>query len=322
VERDVERSGLSIEFKIVLLVVAALIVQDLLLLAMHLAGASPLAIQTVLGGVLILALILAAVWGNAVARAVRRLTRACYVARRGDTSVLFELTRTDEIGQLNAEINQLVALVRTITEERDEAAEAADVVGTVERVAPELLRSSHELLVSLKELKEGAAAEIDLTRRIAGRLAEVRAHLAQITGGTPAPGAASDMAARLGSLPSLSREIELLSDVILDEASRGDIDEAALARAVNGVRDAARTLSEVSAQAVSPLSRRDADREAAERALEGLDAALEARADATRVAELMGRSVRSGIGEGGRLASALKRLGVTLESYGRRGRVR
>ena len=58
------------------------------------------------------------------------------------------------------------------------------------------------------------------------------------------------------------------------------------------------------------------------RALEQLDAAERHRGDAARVAELMDRSAGSGIGEGGRLASALKRLGLALESYERQRRVR
>ena len=61
-----ERSGLSIEVKVVLLVGAAVVVQDLILLAMYLGGTQPGMVQIVLGGVLVLALVAAAVWGNAL----------------------------------------------------------------------------------------------------------------------------------------------------------------------------------------------------------------------------------------------------------------
>lgn len=315
-----ERSGPSIELKIVLLVAAAIIVQDLMLLAMQVADARPIAIQAALGGVLILALIIAAVWGNTVARAVRRLTRACFVARHGDTSVLAELTRTDELGQLNDEINKLVVLIRGMTEERGALMESAEVTDTVTNVAPELLRSSHELLVSLKELREGASAEIDIMRKTAGRLAETRTRLTEITAGTPAAHANGEIGTRLRSLSALSREIELLSDTIVDEVARPEVDEAGLARAVNGVRDAARTMAEVAEQAAQPLSRRLSDQEAAARAIEQLDAAEQCRSDAARVAELMGKSAASGIGEGSRMATFLKRLALVLESHDRRKR--
>lgn len=320
-ERPVERSGPSIEFKIVLIVAAAVVVQDLVLLAMYLAGAPPLAIQAALGGLLVLAIIIAAVWGNAITRAVRRLTRACFVARHGDTSVLAGLTRTDELGQLNAEINRLVVFMRDLTEERRELAEGADVAKTMTDVAPQLLRSSHELLVSLKELREGATAEIEIMRKIAGRLAEIRSCVNEIAAETPGSRAVDDMGTKLRSLGAISREIELLADAVVDEVARPDVDEAALARAVNGMREAARTMAEVAGQAAGPLSRRVTDREAAARALGQLEAAEQGRGDAARVAELMDRSAGSGIGEGGRLASALKRLGLVLESYARRKRV-
>jgi len=316
----VERSGPSIEFKIVLLVAAAVIVQDLLLLAMHLAGAEPPAIQAVLGGVLVLALVVAAVWGNTIARAIRRLTRACFVARHGDTSVLAELTRTDELGQLNDEINRLVVLVRELTGERDALAEGADVADAITAAAPDLLRSSHELLVSLKELREGAAAELQITRRIGGRLATVRSLLYQIVPATPQT-AEPEIGTKLRSFSALAREIELLADEVVDEVARPDVDEAALARAVNGVRDTARTMAEVAGEAARPLERRQADLETAARALSTLDAAERERTDGARVAELMERSAASGMGEGTRLASALKRIGLKLESYARRKRI-
>jgi methyl-accepting chemotaxis protein len=317
----VERSGPSIEFKIVLLVASAVLAQDLVLLAMYLSGAAPLAVQAALGGLLVLALVAAAVWGNAVARAVRRLTRACFVARHGDTSVPAELTRTDELGQLNDEINRLVAVIRDLTAERRTLAECADVAATAEGIAPELLRSSHGVLVSLKELREGASAEIEIMRKVAGRLAQMRAGLTEIVGTGSAARPGGDIDTRLRSLGSLSREIELLADAVVDEVARPQIDEPSLARAVNGIRDAARTMAEVAAQAAEPLARAVADRAAAATALEQAGAAEEARADAARVAELMDRSAAAGIAEGGRLASALKRLGLALESHACRKRV-
>jgi hypothetical protein len=72
-EGTMERSGPSIEMKVVLLVVAVLVLQDLLLLAMYAGGARAGAIQIALGGVLALSLVVAAVWGNSLTRAVRRL---------------------------------------------------------------------------------------------------------------------------------------------------------------------------------------------------------------------------------------------------------
>jgi methyl-accepting chemotaxis protein len=321
-ESSVERAGPSIEFKVVLLVAAAVVVQDLILLAMYLSGASPVAIQAALGGVLVLAILVAAVWGNAIARAVRRLTRACFVARHGDTSVLAELTRTDELGQLNDEINRLVVALRALAEERGALAEGADVAETAAGLAPDLLRTSHGILVSLKELREGASAESDIMRKVAGRLAATRSRLTEVAGRGGASGAGGEIGTKLSSLAALSREIELLADAVVDEVARPEIDDASLARAVNGVRDAARTMAEVAGQAVEPLSRARAHREAAAAALEHLEAADEGRADAARVAELMNRSSESGIREGSRLASVLKRLGLALESYGRRQRVR
>jgi hypothetical protein len=317
----VERSGPSLEFKVVLLVAAAVIVQDLVLLALVLSDATPLAIEVALGVALILALVVAGIWGNAVVRAVRRLARACFVARHGDTSVLSELTRTDELGQLNDEINRLVELIRGLSQEKDALAESADVADTAVEIAPGLVHSSHGVLISLKELKEGASAEIDIMRKIAGRLADIRVGLTEVVGGG-APGSNGEAATRLRSLAALSREIELLADAVVDEVARPEIDEAALARAVNGIRDAARTMAEVAAQAAEPLARTLSDRETAARALEQLVAADEARADAVRVAELMARSAGSGIGEGGRLTGSLRRLGLVLESYARVRRVR
>jgi plasmid stabilization system protein ParE len=316
-----ERPGPSIEFKIVLLVAAAVVVQDLVLLSMYVSGTPARAVQAVLGGLLVLALVAAAVWGNAVARAVRRLTRACFVARHGDTSVPAEITRTDELGQLNVEINHLVALIRDLRTENRTLAEGADVGRTTETIAPELLRSSHGVLVSLKELREGSSAETEILRKIAARLTRIRAGLTEIAGTGGAPHHAADIGTRLQSLGSLSREIELLADAVVDEVARPQIDEPSLARAVNGMRDAARTMAEVAAQAAEPLARAAADREAAATALEQAGAAEEARADAARIAELMDRSAASGIAEGGRLSSALRRLGLVLEARSVRKRV-
>lgn len=317
-----ERAGPSIEFKVVLLVAAAVVVQDLILLAMYLSGATALAIEAALGGALILAILVAAVWGNAIARAVRRLTRACFVARQGDTSVLAELTRTDELGQLNDEINRLVVALRMLAEERSVLVEGSDVADTAARLAPELLRSSQGILVSLKELKEGASAESDILRKVAGRLGDARSSLKTIVGPEGTTPSTDEVAVKLRSLSALSREIELLADAVVDEAARPQIDDASLARAVNGVRDAARTMAEVAGQAALPLARAQSDREAAAGALGHLEVAERGRADAGRVAELMNRSAQSGISEGGRLASALRRLGLALESYELRRRVR
>ena len=236
-----ERTGPSIEVKVVLLVVAVLVLQDLLLLAMYLGGAQPAMMQIVLGSVLVLSLVAAAVWGNTLSRAIRRLARACYVARHGDTGVLSDLTRTDELGQLNDEINKLVSLIGDSTHTRSELTSSKDVIEELERAAPEIMRSSHELLVSLKELSEGATAEIAILRKVAGCLGEARglvAGVARGASGNPPPG---DPAARLRSLGSLAREAELLADAVVDEVARPSVDEASLARAVNGLRDAART---------------------------------------------------------------------------------
>ena len=175
-----ERSGPSIEMKVVLLVAAALLLQDVVLVAMYVAGARPATIQVVMGGLLVLAIVIAAVWGNALSRAVRRLSRACYVARKGDTGVLSELTRTDELGQLNEEINRLVEQLRAGLRASADVESCAEIVREVEDLAPEVTRSSHDLLVSLKELREGAAAELSILRKVAGRAGEARAAIAEI----------------------------------------------------------------------------------------------------------------------------------------------
>lgn len=315
-----ERSGPSIEIKVVLLVVAVLVVQDLLLLAMYVAGARAGAIQIVLGGVLVLSLVVAAVWGNSLTRAVRRLVRVCYVARHGDTGVLSELTRTDELGQLNDEINRLVVLLRDSTTTRSDLSSSEDVIEELERAAPEIMRSSHELLVSLKELSEGSAAEIAILRKVSGCLGEARglvAGVARGASGNPPPG---DPASRLRSLDSLARETELLADAVVDEVARPSIDEASLARAVNGLRDAARTMAQVASQAIGPLEKRREDAEHALMAADRIITAETEKADGARVAELMEKSARSGLAEATRLAGALRSLGIVLEAYAVRKR--
>jgi methyl-accepting chemotaxis protein len=317
-----ERSGPSIEVKVVLLVGAALVLQDLVLFAMYAGGARPGMIQLALGGVLALSLVAAAVWGNTLVRAVRRLVRACYVARHGDTGVLSELTRMDELGQLNDEINRLVVLLRDSTDTRSELTSSKDVIEELERTAPEIMRSSHELLVSLKELREGAAAEIAILRKVAGCLGEARGLVGDVARGTSGSRPSNDAAARLKSLGSLARETELLADAVVDEVARPSIDEASLARAVNGLRDAARTMAEIAAQAIGPLEKREEDAEAALKAADRIITAETEKADGSRVAELMERSARNGLAEATRLATALRKLGVVLEAYAARRRAR
>jgi len=301
-----ERTGPSIEVKVVLLIGAAIVLQDVVLLAMYVGGARPETIQLALGGVFALSLVAAAVWGNTLARAIRRLSRACYVARHGDTGVLSELTRTDELGQLNDEINGLVTLLRDSTDIRSELTSSKDVIGELERTAPEIMRSSHELLVSLKELHEGAA----------------RGLIGDVARGTPGNRSSSDAAARIKSLGSLARETELLADTVVDEVARPAIDEASLARAVNGLRDAARTMAQVAEQAVGPLEKRREDAEAALKAADRIITAETEKADGSRVAELMERSAKNGLAEAMRLATNLRKLGVVLEAYAARRRAR
>jgi methyl-accepting chemotaxis protein len=301
--------------KVVLLVATALLLQDVVLVAMYVAGARPATIQTVLGGLLVLAIVVAAVWGNALSRAVRRLTRACYVARKGDTGVLSELTRTDELGQLNDEINKLVGELRAGLHAREVVEASAGVVREVESLAPEVTRSCHDLLVSLKELREGAAAELSILRKIAGYTGEARAAMAEVVGENTESGSSEDAAIRVGSIGSLAREVDLLADRVVDEISRPDVDEASLARAVNGLRDAARTMSQVAAQASTLLERRGADLKAISRAAELVADAEEQRADSGRVAELMERSAAGGLNEATRLAALIRRLGSALQTY-------
>lgn len=309
-----ERSGPSIEMKVVLLVAAILLVQDGLLLMLYLGGAHPLTIQVSLGLVLVFSIVLAAVWGNALSRAVRRLTRACHVARGGDTGVLSELTRTDELGQLNDEINKLVVLLRGAFEASSELSTSRDVVRELDRSAPDIMRSSHELLVSLKELREGAAAEIDILRRVSGCLGEARALVEDIARDAAGRPVAKESATRLRSLGPLAREAELLADAVVDEVARPSVDDEALARSVNGLRDAVRTMSQVAAQAVEPLEKRVGDVESALRAVDRIAGAHSEKSDGARVAELMERSAASGLNEASRMAAHLRKLGIMLEA--------
>jgi hypothetical protein len=316
-----ERSGPSIEMKVVLLVAAVLIAQDVLLLVLYLNGAHPLTIQIALGLVLVSAIALAAVWGNALSRAIRRLTRACYVARKGDTGVLTDITRTDELGQLNDELNRFVTLLRGVQETRGEIAAGRSVVRELERAAPEMMRSSGELLVSLKEVREGASAEIEILRKASGCLAEARELIGGIAADTAGRPAARDAAARLRSLGPLAREAELLADAVIDEVARPSVDEPSLARAVNALRDSVRSMSQVAALAVEPLEKRSADMDAALRAIDRLAGVDSERSDGARVAELMERSASGGLAEASRLTGHLRRIGIMIEalSVSRRG---
>ena len=316
-----ERSGPSIEIKIVFLVVAVVIAQDLVLLATYFAGAEPYAIATALGAVLVASLIAAAVWGNAIARAIRRLSRACFVAREGDLNVLADPTRTDEIGELNAEINKLVVLLRGLAEKGSELGATTVLTEALSQAAPDMLHSSHEILVSSKELKEGASAEISLFGRIERHLEDAEALVERIGRDKEGTSTAEGVAAKLKSLSALARDVELLADAVVDEVARPEIDEPSLARAVNGVREAARTMADVALQAASPLEGRRNDATAAAQAIEHLGAAEKARADAARVAELMDRSAATGQSEATRLASALRRLGILVEAHGERLRL-
>jgi HAMP domain-containing protein len=314
-----ERSGPSIEVKVVLLVLAAVGAQDLLLLGMYLSGARPTAIQIALGGLLILALVGAAVWGNALVRAIRRLSRACYVARHGDTRVLSELTRTDELGELNDEINRMVALLSRSEDTCDELALSGDVIEELERVAPEIMRSSHELLVSLKELREGAVAEGAILRKVSGCLGEAKGLVAGVAGMGEGR-TAKDPAARLKSIGTLAREIDILGDSVVDEAARPSVDEGALARAVNGLRDASRTMAQLAAESAGSLERRSDDAEAALKAADRIMTAESEKTDGSRVAELMEQSAHKGLAEATRLTASLRKLGIALEAYAARKR--
>lgn len=318
----VQRSGPSIEVKIVLLAACVVVAQDLILLAMYLAGATAITIQAVLGALLVFTVVVAAVWGNAVARAIRRLTRACFVADRGDVHVLTEPDRTDEIGELNDEINRLVMSLKTLKDAESELGIASGVTTAATEAAPDALHAAHEVVVSLKELKEGAAAEAAILRRVAGSLGEARTLLAQVAGRVDGGLSGDDIVSRLHALGGGAREAELLADMVVDEAARADIDEAALARAVNGLRGAVRTMAGVAADAAGLLEQRGADARAASGALARLADAEVAKSDAARVAELMDRSAARGFNEGSRLAATLRRLGLVLEAYEQRMKLR
>jgi len=317
-----ERSGPGIEVKIVLLVAAAVIVQDIVLLVMYRTGATPLAVQIALAGILVLALIAAAIWGNALARAIRRLTRASFVARKGDVHVLTELPRTDELADLNAELNQLIVLLRDSQRTEEELADTRVLTDAVELALPDVTRVSQELLISLKELHEGASAESVILRRVETSLAAARGLLETASAEDDDAGADEGMAGKLRALGALARELELLADGIMNEVTRPDIDETALARAVNGMRDAARTMAEVAVHAAGPLERSRSEAQAAAKSDEHVAAAEEEKADGSRVAELMERSASTGLGAAMRLASTVRRLGVLLETHDQRRRRR
>lgn len=313
----VERSGPSIQMKIILLVGVALAAQDVALLAMHLTAAPAAVVQAVVAGVLVLSIIVAGVWGNAVSRAIRQLARACYVARRGDSRVLFRLPRSDELGQLNDEINELVVLSRDLDETRSELEACAAVAHTVTAVTPGIIDASNELTVSLKELREGAAAEMAILRKISTHIKEAMSLSAVVARRQEGEAVEDDIAASLNSLAGLSSEIEMLADQVIDEVARPSIDEAALARAVNGLRDAARTMADVSNQASAPLEKRGRDAAAAAEAIDRLKDIEAGKGDGRRVAELMEKSAASGISAAGRLSASLRKLSVVVESHRR-----
>lgn len=309
------RAGPSLEVKVVILVTAVIVAQDLILLAMQLAGARPSAGLVARCSVLVLSVFIAAVWGNAIARAIRRLTRACFVAQRGDVNVPLELERSDEIGELNHEINALIAELRSLSGARTELAASSAVTDAATDAAPQALRSVHELLVSLKELKEGAAAETAILRKVSGSIGEARTLVGQVAGRVEGGLASDEVAEKLRSFRGAAREAELLADAVVDEVSRREVDPGALARAVNGLRDAVRTMSEVSTEAAGLLEQRRADSRAAAVALDRLADAEAQKSDGGWVAELMDRSAARGLSEATRLASTLRKLGLTLEAY-------
>jgi HAMP domain-containing protein len=316
-----ERSGPGIGIKILVVAIAGIVVQDIVLIAMFYADAPVATVQVLLGGVLVLALVVGATWGNAVSRALRQLARACYVARKGDTNVLLQMPRADEIGQVNEEINRLVVLLKDLLEAQTELAASAGVTDAVNQAGPDLLRTSQDILVSLKELREGAAADSLILGRVAVKVDQARHLTEQVARPSGDRGVADEIASKLKALGALSREAEFLADQVIDEVARPSIDEAALARAVNGMRDAARTMAEVVGQAIPHLERRKADAEAAAQAVESLRSAGSEAQDGGRVAELMERSAASGMSAASRLASSLRRIGVALEVYADRKRL-
>jgi len=309
-----ERGGPTIEIKLVTLVAAVLIVHDVVLLAMYLGGTPPNIIQIVLGAVIVPALIVVAVWGNSVGRAIRRLSWVCRAAKEGDTNLLTVLHRNDEIGQLNDDINALVVDLRRLGETERTLGSSRRLVDTIVRTAPELLRSSQEVLVSMKELKEGAGAETSVLRRASRNLTEAGGLLGRLTA-TSSDAPEEAIAMKLKALGGLRREIELLSDQIMDEVARPEIDATTLARAVNGLRDASRILADVAEEAAPALEAKLADIRVAVAATGYMETADEERQDGARIAELMQRSAVSGISAATRLASSLHQLGVVLEAY-------
>jgi methyl-accepting chemotaxis protein len=316
-----ERSGPSIEIKIVLLVAAAVIVQDIVLLVMYATDTTPQMMQIVLGAIIVLALVGAAVWGNTVARAIRRLTRACFVARQGDTHVLTELPRSDELAELNTEINNLVVLLRETEAAESELGSSRRVTDGVELALPDMMRSSQELLVTLKELREGASAEVVILRKLAASLGDARGLLERAAREDEDFATAEAVAAKLNSLGTLARDLDGLADLVMDEVSRPDVDEAALARAVNGMREAARTMVSIAGEAAGPLGRWRSEAAAKAETAERLRTAAVEKGDGSRVAELMARSAAHGLGAATRLASTLRRLGVVMETYAERRRM-
>jgi hypothetical protein len=310
----VNRTGLSIEMKIVLLTVGALLVQDIILVAMFFAGASPTAILITMGVALLFAVAVAASWAGGVARAVDALTRACFAARKGDTRVLTVLPRGDELRALNDEINELVAVVRDVEELRRGVELEGELASRAEEAAPDLLHASQELLVSLKELSEGASAQSEILRRTAGALAQARMLLTGVAASGEGDLTAGEVAEKLRALGTLAKDAELLADGLVDDVTRPSLDEAAIARGVNGLRDVARTIAEVALQAAAPLERRRSDAEAAARAVTALDGAEVSRADAARVAQLMDRSAGGGFRAATRLATMLRSIGIEIEA--------
>jgi len=130
-----------------------------------------------------------------------------------------------------------------------------------------------------------------------------------------------ELSTRLNALGAASREAEALSDAVIDEVARPDVDEAAVARSVNGLRGAVRTIAQVSSEAAGVIAQRSADARAAGIALERIGEAESARADAARIADLMDRSAARGFSEATRLASDLRKLGLALEAYEQRRRL-
>ncbi|MCD4690754.1 hypothetical protein K8S17_04760 [bacterium] len=309
-----ERGGPNIEIKLVALVAGVLVVHDVVLVAMYVSGASPTIIQIVLGAIIVPALIVAAVWGNTLGRAIRRLSWVCRAAKAGDTNLLTVLPRTDEIGQLNDEINSLIVQLRQLGESERTLDSSRQLVDTIVQTTPELLRASQDVLVSMKELKEGAGAESSVLRRSARNLVEAGGLLGRLTA-TESAAPEDGIAAKLKSLGGLKREVEILSDQIMDEVARPKIDATTLARAVNGLRDASRILADVAEQAVPALEARLADVRVAIAATAYIETADEERQDGARIAELMQRSASGGISAATRLATALHQLGVVLEAH-------